>query len=303
MFKRGSAVFGYIRIDKGELLVREYEAYKAVYCGLCRQMGKDYSFLSRLALSYDCTFYALFLMALRRDCTGFEKKHCRFNPLKKCQFCKCRDDALSKAAALTMILSYHKLDDNISDSGFFRALPYRLIKPLFSRWRKKAAERYPELDEAARRMMKAQREAEDNPDCTLDMAADPTAAMLSSVLSLEAEDEAQRRILAQTGYGIGRFIFFIDAVDDYKKDVKTGGFNPLCSLGESRFEIINRNLSQALASAFDAYNLLTVVDFKGIIDNILLRGLPGVQAEIVGKNTEASAEKADGKDMKNEGSV
>ena len=49
-------MFGYLQIDKAELKVREYEAYKAVYCGLCRQLGRDYSFLTRLALSYDCTF-------------------------------------------------------------------------------------------------------------------------------------------------------------------------------------------------------------------------------------------------------
>ena len=54
-------MFGYLQIQKSELLVREYEAYKAVYCGLCRQMGKDYSVFTRFTLSYDCTFYAMLL--------------------------------------------------------------------------------------------------------------------------------------------------------------------------------------------------------------------------------------------------
>ena len=40
---RGNVVFGYLQIQKSELLVREYDAYKAVYCGLCKQMGKDYA--------------------------------------------------------------------------------------------------------------------------------------------------------------------------------------------------------------------------------------------------------------------
>ena len=48
-------MFGYLQIQKSELLVREAEAYKAVYCGLCRQMGKDFSGLTRFTLSYDCT--------------------------------------------------------------------------------------------------------------------------------------------------------------------------------------------------------------------------------------------------------
>ena len=63
-------MFGYLQVDKAELKVREWEAYKSVYCGLCRQMGRDYSFLSRLALSYDCTYYAMLLMSVRRRITG-----------------------------------------------------------------------------------------------------------------------------------------------------------------------------------------------------------------------------------------
>jgi hypothetical protein len=284
-------VFGYIRIQKSELLVREYEAYKSVYCGLCRQMGMDYSFLSRLILSYDCTFYALFLMSLGRSCEGFEQKRCRFNPLKKCNFCKNRDDSLSKAAALSVILAYYKLIDDIHDSGFFRSLCLKLLKPFFSRWRKNAALRYETLDRLASEMLSAQLRAEENPDCCLDMACEPTAALLSSVMELEGSDETQRRILAQTGYGLGRFIYLIDAVDDYEKDMSSGGFNPFKNIENPR-EVMKNNLSQALAMTYDAYNLLDLVDFKGIIDNIILKGLPTVQSEILDKC-----------EVKNEGSV
>ncbi len=263
--------------------MREYDAYKSVYCGLCKRMGKDYSFLSRFILSYDCTFYAIFLMSLRSSCKGFENGRCRFNPLKKCMFCQCGDDALSKAAALSVILAFYKLEDNISDSGFLKRLGCKLVRPFFARWRKKAAERYREIDEFARNMMDAQSEAEKNPECGIDAAADPSAAMLSNVLCLEAVDEISERLYRQIGYGLGRFIYLIDALDDYDDDVKSGGFNPIKNLGQDKFEVMNNNLSQALAMVFDAYNLLDTVDFKGITDNIILKGLPSVQAEIIRK--------------------
>ena len=51
-------MFGYVRPYKDELRVREYEQYKAIYCGLCRALGKNYGVLSRLTLSYDCTLFA-----------------------------------------------------------------------------------------------------------------------------------------------------------------------------------------------------------------------------------------------------
>ena len=49
-------MFGYVTIYKDELLVREFNEYKSVYCGLCRTLGTEYSKLSRFILSYDCTF-------------------------------------------------------------------------------------------------------------------------------------------------------------------------------------------------------------------------------------------------------
>ena len=126
-------MFGYLRVQKSELLVREYEAYKAVYCGLCKQLGKDYSFLTRMALSYDCTFYAMLLMSLERSCKGFDKGRCKFNPLKKCQYAYCGDESYSKASALTVISAYYKLKDDLTDSGFFKRIAVRLIKPFFGR--------------------------------------------------------------------------------------------------------------------------------------------------------------------------
>ena len=81
-------MFGYIRPKKSELLVREYEVYRGVYCGVCRELGDSYGLLSRLALSYDSTFYALLLLSLQSDgCPGFSRRHCVANPLKKCTFC------------------------------------------------------------------------------------------------------------------------------------------------------------------------------------------------------------------------
>lgn len=113
-------MFGYVTIYKDELLVREFNEYKSVYCGLCRTLGTEYSKLSRFILSYDCTFYALLLLSLNGECPGYEKKMCRCNPLKKCTYIKNGEDALSKASALSVVSVYFKIVDNISDSRVLR---------------------------------------------------------------------------------------------------------------------------------------------------------------------------------------
>lgn len=283
-------MFGYIRVYKNELLVREYEAYKSVYCGLCKKMGKEYSIFSRFLLSYDCTFYAMFLMALKRSCDGFESGRCRFNPLKKCSYCKCGGDALSKAAAVNVILAYYKLLDDINDSGFFKRAALKILKPFLSRWRKKAAKRFPYIDKAAEKMLVSQIKAEKNPECSLDMAAHPTAEFLAYLLECE-DNSIESRIYREIGYGLGRFIYLIDAADDYFKDVKKNNFNPFKFYDDNRVEVMKNNLSSSLSMTFDAYNLLDLVDFKGIIDNVILKGLPTVQSEVI-KKYEVNNEKS-----------
>ena len=52
-------MFGYVKAYKPELKVRDYEQYKAVYCSLCKTLGREYGLFARLTLSYDFTFAAL----------------------------------------------------------------------------------------------------------------------------------------------------------------------------------------------------------------------------------------------------
>lgn len=285
-------MFGYLQIQKSELLVREYDAYKAVYCGLCKQMGKDYSFLTRFTLSYDCTFYAMLLLSLSRGCTGFDDGRCRFNPMKKCKYARSRDDSLSKAAAFSVILVYYKLLDDIKDSKFFNRIISRVLKPLFRHWRKKAAVNYPQLDEAVDKMMSLQNEAEEN-SAGIDQAAHPTAQLLSEVISLEAKDDSERRVLGEFGYHIGRWVYLIDAADDYEDDIKDGCFNPFAAKqADDIKEQMSAVLNQCLARAYDAYSLLSLTDFKGIFDNMMLYGFPAKQNAVIFGQQEVENDKS-----------
>lgn len=286
-------MFGYLQIDKAELKVREYEAYKSVYCGLCKRMGKDYSWLSRLSLSYDATYYAMLLMSLRRSCSGFDSGRCRFNPLKKCRYAHCEDDALSKAAAFTVISVYYKLQDDLHDSGFFKRLGVRLIRPFFSRWRKKAVKRYPKFDEIVSRMLQDQIEVESKDKPLLDEAAHPTAVMLAEIFSLEAADDMQRRVFYEFGYHLGRWIYLMDAADDYDKDKRRGGFNPFLNVDSADIRATMREaLNASLARAYAAYQLMDLTDFKGILDNMILLGFPLKQNSVTSVTQEVTDEQS-----------
>lgn len=278
-------MFGYLQVQKSELKVCEYDSYKAIYCGLCKQLGKDYSFLTRLSLSYDCTFYAMLLMSVSRSCQGFANKKCTCNPLKKCNFALCSSDSYNKAAAFSVISAYYKIKDDIADGKFLKKLRSYIILPLFSRWRKKAVKKYGynELDNIVSDMLVMQFKNEESDVLTIDSAAHPTALMLAKLFESEAKNEIDRRVYYEFGYQIGRWIYYIDAADDLNRDIKNNNYNPFVRANKTDCDYIQSVLSQSLARAFDAYNLIDIVDFKGIFDNMLLLGFPAIQNKVISK--------------------
>lgn len=278
-------MFGYLQVQKSELKVREYDSYKAIYCGLCKQLGKDYSFLTRLSLSYDCTFYAMLVMSVSRSCQGFVSKKCTCNPLKKCNFALCSSDSYNKAAAFSVISAYYKIKDDIADGNFLKKLRSYIVLPLFSRWRKIAVKKfgYDELDNIVSDMLAMQFKNEESDVLTIDSAAHPTALMLAKLFESEAKNEIDSRVYYEFGYQIGRWIYYIDAADDLNQDIKNNNYNPFVRANKTDCDYIQSVLSQSLARAFDAYNLIDIVDFKGIFDNMLLLGFPAIQNKVISK--------------------
>lgn len=286
-------MFGYIRPCKGEMLVKNYELYKSVYCGLCKQLGKDYGVFARLILSYDSTFFALVSAGLNRDncTTKITRKCCTCNPLKKCNYCSFSDNSLEAAAAFSIISFYYKLADTIEDENFFKAIFSKFLKVLIHSKKKKAERKFPLYDKIVSQMLKRQFEAEKNPECSIDRAADPTAKMLSQLMETLAENEDEKDIYCNFGYFLGRWVYIIDAIDDFEKDRKSGSFNAIVTKFKDNNEISFENdefknycnglLNQTMARLVEAYNLMEISKFKDIIDNIINIGMPEMQRKII----------------------
>ncbi len=185
MFIWSDDVFGYLKPDKPELKIREYEEYKSVYCGLCKYLGKYYGIVSRLTLSYDCTLIAMLIMSLRNESINYSKKRCVVNPLKKCNFCFSSGESYHFAGAVSVIMTYYKLEDTIYDSGFFKATAARFLKLIFKRSHKKAIAAYPEIEEITKNMMSEQLEIEKHKNSSIDCSADPTAKAISRLCFLQ----------------------------------------------------------------------------------------------------------------------
>lgn len=291
--RKDEGMFGYVRPFKSELLVREYDQYKAAYCQLCRALKEHYGRAASFTLSYDCTFYALLMLSTREARLSFHHGRCVMNPLKRCDFLESDGEAYHKAAALSVLLTYHKLRDNLEDDSFFKSLGSRLFLPFVSRKARKAAEEYPFLAQEAQKAMDGQRQAEENAG-GVDACAEPTANLLAALFRELACDSLQGAALERFGYFLGRWVYLMDAADDLLDDLKEGAFNPFIPrLGlsgktelapqerKAADQACNQTLNATAAQMLLAFNLVELRNFGPILENVVTKGLPEIQREIL----------------------
>ena len=107
-------MFGYVKPVAAELLVREHEFYRALYCGICRSMQKNTGRLSAMALTYDSVFYALVRMMLTGDTCTARRFHCAVHPCR-CRQCVEETPTLAFTARAFAVLAYGRVRDEQAD--------------------------------------------------------------------------------------------------------------------------------------------------------------------------------------------
>lgn len=285
-------MFGYVKCDKPEMKVKEYETYKGLYCSLCKAMKKHFGIFSSLTLNYDITFLLLMRLSFSSVIPDFSSGRCPYNPSKKCNFCRNIDEELKFAAAVSMMLFYHKVKDNISDSSFFRKILMYLILPYAFFKNKKAEKLYDEVGRLVRISMKNQAKAENENTASVDKAAHESADALGKILSYRLNDE--KGLIYRFGYGVGKWVYLCDAADDLRDDLKKGSFNVFANMLELKNEnditdgdlhVIESSLNMSCALAAESFEEIENKTLVPIVANIIYGGTQKVMNNILkGKN-------------------
>lgn len=272
-------MLGYVKAFKPEMKIRDYELYRGIYCSLCRALGRLYSPLAQLFLSYDFAFAAVLRLAAGESGCTFSKKRCPYNPAKKCMICGSRKE-LDFCAHAVIITVFYKVRDNLHDGGIKSKLLAALIYPVIALMHKKAVRLAPEVDKIIGSSMNLQAKIEKKETC-LDEAAHPSADALGKIMALGFDGEREKS-LYNLGYMVGRIVYIIDAADDLEADLKNGSFNPFkAEYGNIKDEAVRREFAQRIrgifnltqSSALDALDSLEKKRFEDILENIVLDGL------------------------------
>ena len=273
-------MFGYVKPYNPELRVRELEEYKAVYCGLCKQLGRSFGVFARFTLSYDFAFLAMLKTALDSEiCPETERCACIAHPF--CKRIRVRENAaMQMAARAAMISVYYKLLDDREDEGFFRRIGAALLLPFAKRARRKALAFADGVaaDEAAAKMSAAQGQLEAEKCPIPDAAAEPTANFLAAVLKNCAATAEQAAVLERFGYLLGRYVYLCDALDDLEDDRRRDRYNPFLYAGGEAAIAAKNALFLTTAELSDDFDLLELHRYEGILENIIRIGL---RAEVI----------------------
>ena len=269
-------MYGYVRPVKSALRIGEYEQFRAVYCGLCEALKKRCGFLARFVVNYDLTFLAMILS----DYEGcLQRKRCPAHPLRR-RYCLCSASALDVAADYSVILAWWKLRDDVQDKPFVKGILYRIAAWLLKPAYRKASGFRPEFDRTAESCLKELSALERAQSPSLDETADCFARIL--VAASDGCPESNKRILRELFYHLGRYVYILDAIDDYPDDWKCGAYNPIKyryatardTLGEEEKESLRATLNLSQRCIASAFQLLEENPWKPILENIIELGLP-----------------------------
>ena len=274
-------MFGYVTPYKMELKIKDYEMFKAYYCGLCISIKNNFSNLCRMSLNYDMTFLGILLDSLECSKHKYVVTKCIAHPMKKKP--KVIDNkALDYAAFCNVALVYYKLLDDYNDDN---SLNKKFISMYIKKFINKSKEDLSPLLVNTEENIKKLSSLEKSQDIiSIDELSDPFASLTAFIISYYYKNEDFYDNLYNLGYNLGRWIYIIDAYDDLKEDMEKHKFNAInkafntenLSYEDLIAQQVNRiefNLLMSANTTVEALNKLPINKNEDLLFNILQLGL------------------------------
>ena len=257
-------MFGYLRMLRRHIPQEYQNAYKNYYCGMCLAMRRNYGQLSRFLISYDLVLIALLLKS--HDEPLCNRLRCFGQRDKKQQF---SSDSWKKVAAVTLLLTAGQLRDNIEDDNSLLAKVFFVI---YGKKIRRAECEYPEVSahitEGYNRLLADEKAHK----CIKELSADFSMLMNNVYNCVQSGNDIAEEKNAYIK-AISGWLYFIDQLDDYGKDMKKGRFNPLIKNGLTSKDYIDRNFLEIHALVQHYYqaifNAVERMSKSGVEDKLL----------------------------------
>lgn len=269
-------MFGYVSTDIPNLYVKDTVLYKAMYCGLCKSLGETCGVTGRMLLNYDLTFLSVFVHNIKGEDVKIEKQRCILHHITK------RPVALSteisrRIANTNVILAYFKLTDDVVDNG-----KGKIKRSVFKKAYKSAAKKEPVINEIVKRNYDELLSLEKRNSAIIEEVSEPFGNLMKELIrELLGNDFTEST--ESVSYNLGKWIYLIDALDDFDKDKKSKSFNVFINSYDdvqNKKELLLKH-KEDLEFLFgrilsDIYTNSKNIKYKfnhDLVDNILQKGL------------------------------
>ena len=212
------------------------------------------------------TFLALLLMSLYEPQEQGGPNACKLHPIHKRPWAG--SSIIDYCADLNVALAYFNCMDDWQDDRSHRAKwMAKQLSPSLSVIQNRWPRQYRAIETCLERLSRLEKERCADPDAPANCFGQLMAELLVY------EEDLWAPTLREIGMHLGRFIYLADAMVDFSQDAKKDKYNPYVAAHITDPKEQERHLVLAMGRCTTAFEKLTLVQDKSILDNILYSGV------------------------------
>lgn len=268
-------MFGYLDIQKDTLNDGQRGLWQTFMCGLCFSTKKLVGNIPRMTITNDINCFNILFHSILDVDVNIEHKRCFSSPFKKRTVIE-MTELTDKLSLANVLLTYWNIHDDVVDGDKGK----KLVEGIYKKYHKKAQSLVHELDDMIALRYNQLRELEQSNCNSIDIVSD-SFAMLSQDFCKIILGESSNDYAETLCYNLGKWIYLIDALDDAKKDLKRGNYNPFvkCYNAQSLDDLVTHKeeiqfvMYTALNRIAQSFNDLNLTKYTCLLKNIFFESI------------------------------
>lgn len=278
-------MFGYLDIQKDTLNDGQRGLWQTFMCGLCFSTKKLVGNIPRMTITNDINCFNILFHSILDVDVNIEHKRCFSSPFKKRTVIE-MTELTDKLSLANVLLAYWNIHDDVVDGDKGK----KLVEGIYKKYHKKAQPLVRELDDMIALRYNQLRELEQGNCNSIDIVSD-SFAMLSQDFCKIILGESSNDYAETLCYNLGKWIYLIDALDDAKKDLKRGNYNPFvkCYNAQSLDDLATHKeeiqfvMYTALNRIAQSFNDLNLTKYTCLLKNIFFESIRNKTKDVLQK--------------------
>lgn len=245
-------MLGYLRPTFKRSDSKLKQQYRALYCGLCHNLKKQYGYRGVGCLNYEVTFLLLLVLSARDGETAIFHGSCSLTPFVRVPFIDYLDPNVQVASAISMVIASFEVKDNVQDDGL---LIWKVLDRLLNRLNQKSIREIAPHEQQIQASLTAFYDLETSGQHPLDEMLQACGDIVESLVHplLPALDGPVAETVSSLANYAGQWIYLMDACDDFHRDMVAGHYNPLrydgsCDAVRSRADALQARMDQLIST-------------------------------------------------------